>query len=923
MRKPDIQTEQAYKQESAAQLYRGKHIQQFAPFRATQSAYQTWTPGQVVLLSVLAAITMVSIILIGISTLTAVFSIVTLFYVALLGLSVAWLIGVSRPAPSTPFSLQTIDELKHAPWPSYTILCPLYREKAIVPQFVEAMRALDYPADCLQVLFLTEQDDDETRRAILSMNLPDHFEVLTVPPGTPRTKPRACNYGLLHATGEYVVIFDAEDVPDPLQLKKAVLTFASVPPEVACVQAKLNFYNPAQNVLTRWFTIEYSLWFDLILPGLQRIGFSLPLGGTSNHFRASMLRALGAWDAFNVTEDCDLGLKLAEQGLQTVVMDSTTYEEANSRPFSWIKQRSRWIKGYMQTYLIHTRHPLKPLKKGKIKDALSLHLFVGTGSMILLVNPVMWAMFAAYLIWRPVALYHQLFPWPVLYAGMLCFLVGNFLPIYASMVACVKREHYSLVKWCLLLPLYWILASVAAFLAGYELFTAPHKWHKTAHGLHLKTKGDTSKVAAVKAQTTRTGSATSSAVAMAGVTASVRAMPTILLPAFHSLRLKRKTLDRWVCVVIVLASLCSIASTVYYYLHHDILLYGDAYSHMNIARSVIDGYTPGLAQLGGVWLPLPHLLMIPFIWNNFLWQTGLAGSIPSMVCYVMAALFLFLSTRRFTQNNWSSFAGVLVFLLNPNVLYLQSTPLSEPVCFATFAFASYCFIAWAQEDKVKYLVLAAVGAFLSSIARYGGWFLFASMFVLVAVIGVIRRQRKQQIIAYLVMIGVLGSAGIFLWLAWSKVIFGDPLYFQHGVYSSQAHMQYFYAHSFGARGDLWLSVKEYSIAIIDTFGPVMPLLALLAIGYFFLRKGSLSAKIAALSFLSPLAFYTFSFYSGQVVIMVPGFSSYIFIYLGDDRGHDLTPRLCISGQERDTVTLRWECVTCHEQQVRPRVQNPR
>src|ERR1019366_10382530 len=142
----------------------------------------------------------------------------------------------------------------------------------------------------------------------------------------------------------------------------------------ACLQARLNFYNPIQKLLTRWFTIEYSLWFDLVLPGLQRLGFSLPLGGTSNHFRTSALKALGGWDAFNVTEDCDLGLKLAKYGFKTVMLNSTTYEEANSRIFSWIRQRSRWIKGYMQTYLVHTRHPLQMLRKGKIKESLSLQL---------------------------------------------------------------------------------------------------------------------------------------------------------------------------------------------------------------------------------------------------------------------------------------------------------------------------------------------------------------------------------------------------------------------------------------------------------------------------------------------------------------------------------------------------------------------
>ena len=482
----------------ASHTTRSTNTQPIATISHDQSARQTWTIPQITILCILVTLTIIALWTFGTVILTVIFAAVTVLYVALLCLGTAWMIAVARTNSSTPFNDEIIHDLADAPWPSYTILCPLYREKAVVPQFVNAMKALDYPSDCLQVLFLTEEDDQETREAILALNLPAHFQVVTVPQGTPKTKPRACNYGLQQATGDYVVIFDAEDIPDPLQLKKAILTFASNDVNVACVQAMLNFYNPVQNPLTRFFTIEYSLWFDIILPGLQRLGFSLPLGGTSNHFRISALKALGGWDAFNVTEDCDLGLKLAKYGFRTIVLNSTTYEEANSRTFSWVKQRSRWIKGYMQTYLVHTRHPLSALKKGKIKDLLSLHLFVGAGSIVLLINPFMWAMFAAYLIWRPVDLYHHLFPWPVLYAGMLCFLVGNFLPIYVSMIACMKREQYALVKWCLLLPLYWALASVAAFLAGYELIVKPHHWHKTQHGLHLKDKKSTAKVAAIQ-----------------------------------------------------------------------------------------------------------------------------------------------------------------------------------------------------------------------------------------------------------------------------------------------------------------------------------------------------------------------------------------------------------------------------------------
>jgi len=240
-------------------------------------------------------------------------------------------------------------------WPVYTVLCPMYQETAVLPQFADAIARLDYPAESLQVLLLLEEDDHDTIEFARGLDLPDSFEIVVVPDSRPKTKPKACNYGLQAARGDYVVIFDAEDIPEPDQLKKAVLAFAGLPGTVACLQAPLNFYNPRQNVLTRLFTAEYSLWFDLMLVGLQRLRGPIPLGGTSNHFRVEVLRGLGGWDPYNVTEDADLGIRLYKQGFRTGILDSTTYEEANPDPRNWIRQRSRWIKGYLQTLLVHTR----------------------------------------------------------------------------------------------------------------------------------------------------------------------------------------------------------------------------------------------------------------------------------------------------------------------------------------------------------------------------------------------------------------------------------------------------------------------------------------------------------------------------------------------------------------------------------------
>lgn len=243
--------------------------------------------------------------------------------------------------PEIEISTTALAELKSRHLPIYTILCPLYREAHVIPQFLAAINRLDWPKQKLDVLLLLEEDDQESIAAARAMKLPRYVRVVVVPHSFPKTKPKACNYGLHMAKGEYVVIYDAEDEPEPAQLRKSYLAFQKVGPEIKCLQAKLNYYNPHQNWLTRLFTAEYSLWFDVILTGLQSIQTSIPLGGTSNHFRTADLRTLQGWDPFNVTEDCDLGVRLFNQGYKTAIINSTTLEEANSDVKNWIRQRSR------------------------------------------------------------------------------------------------------------------------------------------------------------------------------------------------------------------------------------------------------------------------------------------------------------------------------------------------------------------------------------------------------------------------------------------------------------------------------------------------------------------------------------------------------------------------------------------------------
>ena len=366
--------------------------------------------------------------------------------------------------------------------PVYTILVPLYHEAAVLPQLARAIQALDWPKAKLDVRLLMEEDDRETIDAAYAALLPPYFTFVLVPREGLRGKPKACNYGLAHARGDYVVIYDAEDIPEPDQLRKVYDAFRTAPADLACIQCRLNLYNPQQNLLTRWFTIEYSMWFDLLLPGLQEAKVPIPLGGTSNHFRRAVLEQLGSWDPYNVTEDADLGVRLAKRGLHTAIIDSTTYEEATSRLGNWTRQRSRWIKGYIQTWLVHMRHPVALWRALGPRGFLGFQGMVGGTSLVLLLNPFYWALAILWFLtfW---GIIERLFPGPIFYIGGLALYVGNFTFVYLTMMGAYVRGYRSLVKYALLSPFYWVLMSIAAWKGLLQLFYAPSYWEKTRHGM--------------------------------------------------------------------------------------------------------------------------------------------------------------------------------------------------------------------------------------------------------------------------------------------------------------------------------------------------------------------------------------------------------------------------------------------------------
>lgn len=446
-----------------------------------ESAARVSTGGQRLFLAIVLIVVAVCLVFWPLTTLAALFGAYAVFHLAVslykLRLVLSSL-GGHAGIDVTEDDLAALDERT---LPVYTILVPLFREAAVVPALVKGIHGLDYPRHKLDVRLLCEAEDRETIDAIRALDLPPHFHLVVVPDSLPKTKPKACNYGLLQATGAITVIFDAEDRPEPDQLKRVVAAFAKSRDDVVCVQAKLNYFNAEQNLLTRWFTAEYSMWFDLMLPGLDARRAPIPLGGTSNHFKTAELLELGAWDPFNVTEDADLGIRLHKAGLATAVIDSTTFEEANSDLPNWIRQRSRWIKGYMQTYLVHMRNPVKLFHQLGWRGFISFQLVVG-GTATFLFNPIMWGLTTIFTLTQW-GLIREIFPGFVFYAAVFQLVVGNFIFTYVNIAGSIHRGYFRLVRYALFSPIYWGFMSIAAWKGFWQLLTNPFYWEKTEHGL--------------------------------------------------------------------------------------------------------------------------------------------------------------------------------------------------------------------------------------------------------------------------------------------------------------------------------------------------------------------------------------------------------------------------------------------------------
>jgi glycosyltransferase XagB len=446
-----------------------------------QSAHVVATTAQKAFFIIVALAAIAALVVWPIPALIGLVGVASVLYLAVSGYKLALTLRALGRRLELEVGDDEIVALDQRTLPTYTILIPLYKEGGIVRRLVRDLDALDYPRTRLDVKLLCEEDDVETIETIRELRLPPHFSLVIVPDSLPKTKPKACNYGLQLATGDYCVIFDAEDRPDPDQLKKAVIAFRGLPENIVCVQAKLNHFNSRQNLLTSWFANEYSMHFELVLPAMAADRAPIPLGGTSNHFVTGVLRELGGWDPFNVTEDADLGIRLHRAGYRTTVIDSTTLEEANSVVPNWIRQRSRWNKGYLQTWLVHMRNPFQLLAETGVRGFISLNLTLAS-VVVLLLNPIFWGMTTLFLVSR-LHLIEQLFPGVVFYVASTMLFVGNFTFLYLNVAGSLHRGQFGLTRYALLSPFYWGLMSWAAWKGFIQLFTNPFYWEKTVHGL--------------------------------------------------------------------------------------------------------------------------------------------------------------------------------------------------------------------------------------------------------------------------------------------------------------------------------------------------------------------------------------------------------------------------------------------------------
>lgn len=397
-------------------------------------------------------------------------------------------ISVLTAALETLFSAPVMPVPPAVKLPRYTLLIPLYGEAGIAAALIARLALLDYPRDRLEIFILLESDDELTIRAFDALALPATVLIMKLPAGQPRTKLRALNAALPFASGDLLVVYDAEDAPEPDQLLKAAALFAQSSPRLACAQGRLAISNIADGLLTRRYAIEYAALFDCVKSGSARLDWPVPLGGSSNHFRTATLRRVGGWDAWNVTEDADLGVRLARFGYRVADLASTTWEEAPNTLSGWMNQRTRWMKGWMQSLLVHTRSPgMTGRQLGAFKAMVLL-----TTAISVLLGALLFPVFVMALAYR--------FSTGVPLGGVgglldladamivLSLIMAVLVETVPTMLALWRRRALRQIPFILLAPISYVLISIAAWRALVELILRPYHWHKTNHGT-AKTEG--------------------------------------------------------------------------------------------------------------------------------------------------------------------------------------------------------------------------------------------------------------------------------------------------------------------------------------------------------------------------------------------------------------------------------------------------
>ena len=386
----------------------------------------------------------------------------------------------------TQIQINSIDESK---LPMYSVIIPLYQEFEVVEQIKNAMCAIDYPKNKIEYIITLEEYDKKTIDAIDKANFPSNFKKLILPNVNPKTKPKALNVAFRKVKGEFLVIYDAEIIPDTDQLKKAYLAFRKNP-DISVLQTRLDHYNADQNLITGLFNTEFSFYYDLFLPGLQKFNFPVPLSGHSTHFRTDAIRKAGAWDPYNVAEDCDIGMRLRRYGYKISVLNSISKEEATEDIQSWIKQRTRWMKGFIQTSIVHLRDPIKAKNDfGGWKPFIGFLITVPGTVIVNTLNFFYWILLLLWILTNS-SLITASFPEVIVIISLFSFISGNLIFTYLNLVGAYGREKFTVVKSALLSPLYWILLSIATIRAFYQFLVNPYSWEKTRHGIHLNKQKD-------------------------------------------------------------------------------------------------------------------------------------------------------------------------------------------------------------------------------------------------------------------------------------------------------------------------------------------------------------------------------------------------------------------------------------------------